>query len=158
MEDQFKNTYSHADFWGHILVVVGSDKEGASVAMEWGKALGKSLKPEIDGERVSLIGLSDLRGVPFFLKKYVRGKFSQSKEDWALLDWQGLFAGSYGFVPGAVNILVFGSSGKLLHQAHFSDCDSSAVKAIVAKVHAECTSSNDSDQRPDFVSDGLALS
>ena len=88
MEDQFKNTYSHADFWGHILVVVGSDKEGASVAMEWGKALGKSLKPEIDGERVSLIGLSDLRGVPFFLKKYVRGKFSQSKEDWALLDWR----------------------------------------------------------------------
>jgi hypothetical protein len=105
--------------------------------MEWGKALGESLKPEKEGREVFVIGLSDLRGVPFFLKGYVRGKFPQKQEEWALLDWQGLFADSYGFVPGEANILVFAYSGRLIHHAHFADCESSAVRDITVIVQKE---------------------
>jgi hypothetical protein len=137
MEDQFRNSYSHADFSGLVLVLIGSDKDGASIAMEWGKALGESLKLEKEEREVFVIGLSDLRGVPFFLKGYVRSKFPKKQEEWALLDWQGLFAESYGFVSGEANILVFGYSGSLIHQARFSDCESSAVEAIAAKVRKE---------------------
>ena len=113
MEDQFRNSHSHADFKGRVLVVIGSDREGASAAENWGKALSHSLKPERDSGRLNLIGLSNLKGVPFFLKDYVRGKFSQNAGDWALMDWKGLFADSYGFIAGNANVVVFDKEGAL---------------------------------------------
>jgi len=72
MEDQFRHSHSHADFKGRLLVVIGSDREGAPAAENWGKALSQSLKPERDSGRLNLIGLSTLKGVPFFLKDYGR--------------------------------------------------------------------------------------
>jgi hypothetical protein len=134
MEDQFQKVHSDEDFKGRVLVIVGSDKDGAAWAKEWGKALAVSLQPEKDRQKISLIGLSDLRGVPFFLKRYVRGKFPQEKEEWALLDWQGLFSATYSFVPGEANVLVFECGGSLVHQDHFSDCDPADVITITALV------------------------
>ncbi|MCK7491722.1 MAG: hypothetical protein MZW92_08595 [Comamonadaceae bacterium] len=130
MEDQFRNSHSDADFKDRTLVVIGGDREGASAAENWGKALSQSLKAERDSGRLSLVGLSNLKGVPFFLKGYVRGKFSQNPGDWALLDWKGLFADSYGFIPGNANVLVFDKEGALLYQAHFSECRPDQVLSL----------------------------
>ncbi len=132
MEDQFRNSHSHADFQDRVLVVIGSDREGAPVAENWGKALSHSLQPEKDAGRLNLIGLSNLKGVPFFLKNYVRGKFPQDAREWALMDWQGLFAGSYGFIPGNANVLVFDEEGVLVHQAHFGECRPDQVLSLAA--------------------------
>jgi len=132
MEDQFRNSHSHADFLGRVLVVIGSDREGATAAENWGKALSQSLKPERDSGRLSLVGLSNLKGVPFFLKDYVRGKFSQNEGEWALMDWKGLFAESYGFIAGNANVLVFDKEGVLVHQAHFSECLPDQVLSLTA--------------------------
>lgn len=137
MEDQFRNSHSDADFKDRVLVVIGSDREGASAAKNWGEALSRSLKPERDAGRLSLIGLSNLKGVPFFLKDYVRGKFSQSAGDWALMDWKGLFADSYGFTAGNANVLVFDKEGALLHQAHFSECLPDQVLSLTAIVRSK---------------------
>jgi hypothetical protein len=132
MEDQFRHSHSHADFKGHVLVVIGSDREGAAAAENWGKALSQSLKPERDSGRLNLVGLSNLRGVPFFLKDYVRGKFSQNAGEWALMDWKGLFADSYGFVAGKANVVVFDKESELVYQAHFSECRPDQVLSLTA--------------------------
>ena len=137
MEDQFRNSHTHADFMGRVLVVIGSDREGASAAENWGKALSRSLKPEKDSGRLNLVGLSNLKGVPFFLKDYVRGKFSQNAGEWALLDWKGLFAGSYGFVAGKANVLVFDKEGVLVYQAHFGECRSDQVLSLTAIIRSK---------------------
>jgi hypothetical protein len=137
MEDQFRNSHSHADFKGRVLVVIGSDREGAPEAENWGKALSQSLKPERDSGRLNLIGLSNLKGVPFFLKDYVRGKFSQSAGDWALMDWKGLFADSYGFIAGNANVLVFDKEGVLAYQAHFSECRPDQVLSLTAIIRSK---------------------
>jgi hypothetical protein len=134
MEDQFQNTYTQEDFLGRVLVVIGGDRKGAPLAKEWGKALGESLQPEISSRKLRLVGLSTLKGVPFFLKGYVRGKFPKTQEEWALLDWQGLFAGSYGFTSGEANILVFDESGNLVHKAHFGQCQTSDVRLITSVI------------------------
>jgi hypothetical protein len=136
MEDQFRHSHSHADFKGRVLVVIGSDREGAPAAENWGKALSQALKPERDAGRLNLIGLSTLKGVPFFLKDYVRGKFSQNAGEWALLDWKGLFADSYGFVAGNANVLVFDKEGVLVHQAHFSECLPDQVLSLTAIIRS----------------------
>jgi hypothetical protein len=137
MEDQFRNSHSHADFLGRVLVVIGSDREGASAAENWGKALSQSLKPERDSGRLSLVGLSNLKGVPFFLKDYVRGKFSQNEGEWALLDWKGMFAESYGFIAGNANVLVFDKEGALVYQAHFSECRPDQVLSLTAIIRGK---------------------
>jgi len=137
MEDQFRNSHSDADFKGRVLVVIGGDREGASVAENWGKALSQSLKPERDSGRLSLVGLSNLKGVPFFLKGYVRGKFSQNAGDWALMDWKGLFADSYGFIAGNANVLVFDKEGALLYRAHFSECRPDQVLSLTAIIRSK---------------------
>lgn len=137
MEDQFRNSHSDAEFKGRVLVVIGGDRKGAAAAENWGKALARSLKPEIDSGRLSLVGLSNLKGVPFFLKAYVRGMFSQNPGEWALLDWKGQFADSYGFVPGNANVLVFDKEGALLYQAHFSECHSDQVLSLTAIVRSK---------------------
>ena len=60
----------------------------------WGKAIDDSLGlAESPGEVVG-IGLADLRGVPFFLKGWVRGKFPEEQ----------------------CNIIVFDSLGELRYQ------------------------------------------
>ena len=137
MEDQFRNSHSHADFKGRVLVVIGSDREGAPAAEKWGKALSQSLKPERDAGRLNLIGLSNLKGVPFFLKDYVRGKFSQKEGEWALMDWKGLFADSYGFIAGNANIVVFDKEGVLVHQAHFTECLPDQVLSLTAIIRGK---------------------
>lgn len=137
MEDQFRNSHSHADFLGRVLVVIGSDREGASAAENWGKALSQSLKPEKDSGRLSLVGLSNLKGVPFFLKDYVRGKFSQNEGEWALLDWKGMFAESYGFIAGNANVLVFDKEGVLVYQTQFSECRPDQVLSLTAIIRSK---------------------
>lgn len=132
MEDQFRNLHSDAHFQGSALIIIGSDRKGAAVAENLGKDLSRSLKPEKDAGRLNLIGLSNLKGVPFFLKGYVRGKFPQNARDWTLLDWQGLFAESYGFIAGDANVLVFDEKGVLFHQAHFSECLPDQVQSLAA--------------------------
>ena len=134
MEDQFRNLHSDVHFQGRVLIVIGSDRKGAAVAENWGKALSCSLKAEKDAGRLNLIGLSNLKGVPFFLKGYVRGKFPQNARDWTLLDWQGLFAESYGFIAGDANLLVFDEKGVLFHQAHYSEYRPEQVQSLAAVI------------------------
>jgi hypothetical protein len=91
----------------------------------------------MDSGKMSLVALADLEGVPFFLKDYVRGKFSQNAGDWALMDWKGLFAESYGFIAGNANVLVFDKEGALLYQAHFSECRSDQVLSLTEIIRSK---------------------
>ncbi|MCK7491057.1 MAG: hypothetical protein MZW92_04260 [Comamonadaceae bacterium] len=136
MEDQFRDPHTDADFLGRVLVVIGGDREGAPAAKNWGRPCRAPLKPERDSGRLALVGLSDLKGVPFFLKAYVRGQFSQNAGDWALMDWKGLFADSYGFVAGAANVIVFDKEGHLVYQAHFTECRPDQVLSLTATIRS----------------------
>jgi hypothetical protein len=136
MEDQFRDPHTDADFKGRVLVVIGGDREGAPAAKSWGEALSRALKPEKDSGRLALVGLSDLKGVPFFLKAYVRGQFSKTPGDWALLDWKGLFADSYGFIAGNANVVVFDKEGNLAYQAHFNECRPDQVRSLTATIRS----------------------
>jgi hypothetical protein len=118
LKDQFERVYNREDFLGKILLVVGSDKEGSSFNRLWGKAIHDSLKKYQLNQEVQFLPVADVRGVPFFLKGFVRGKFPREKKSWVLLDWKGLFAKAYEFIPGATNILLIRRDGKVAYQVH----------------------------------------
>ncbi len=132
LEDQFGDIHRRADVQGTVVLLIGSDKGGSSFNGLWGKAIHDSLKDHPRYEQISQLAYSDLRGVPFFLKGMIRSKFPENPDSWALMDWKGVIAKAYDFVPKASNTLVFASDGTLVHHASGREVEERAVQEIVA--------------------------
>jgi len=123
LKDQFDRPRTEKDFSGHIVILIGSDKGGSQYNRFWGQAIHDSLANENGFERLKFLAVADLRGVPFFLKGFVKGKFSKDEENWVLMDWKGKFAKSYQFEAEASNIIIFERGGKLVHKAAVHDLE-----------------------------------
>lgn len=131
LEDQFGNLHRHTDVEGSIVVLNGSDKGGVQFNSAWGKAIDDSLGDHPRYDSISHLAYADLRGLPFFLKGFVKRKFPQEPERWVLLDWKGILARAYEFTPKATNILVFAPDGTLVHQESGREPDAEAVGHLV---------------------------
>jgi len=116
LKDQFDRPHTEKEFSGYIVILIGSDRGGSEYNPQWGKSIHDSLANEDGFERLKILAVADLRGVPFFLKGYVKGKFSKDEKRWVLMDWKGAFAASYQFEAGASNIIIFKRDGKLVHK------------------------------------------
>ncbi|MGH1365546.1 MAG: hypothetical protein ACRBF0_18435 [Calditrichia bacterium] len=132
LKDQFDKKYTKATWEGQILVIIGSDREGSKYSSSWGSAISDSMSGDPNYSNIQIAGLSDLRGVPFFLKSYVRGKFPKEKHQWVLMDWKGLFPKTYQFREKLSNILIFGTDGRLIYQTSVAEMDLSKLKMIVS--------------------------
>lgn len=130
IKDQFDAEYMRTDFIGQICVWIGSDKDGSEYNEIWGNALKDSLLGDPGGESVRFVGISDLRGVPSFMKGFVRGKFPKEKDNRVLMDWKGVFAEQYEWQEGACNILVFSAEGVLVHQTAAKRMDNAKRRTI----------------------------
>lgn len=116
MKDQFDSLHSHEPLLNRVVILIGSDKEGSVFNNQWGKALHDSLQTHPDFEWIRFLPVADLRGVPFFLKGFVKRHFSKNKALWVLLDWGGKFATTYRFSAHMTNILIFDRNGELIYQ------------------------------------------
>jgi hypothetical protein len=132
LEDQFKKTHRGKDFRGSIVLLVGSDKKGVQFNQAWVEAIGERLGDHPKYSEISHLAHADLRGVPFFLKKMIRGKFPQNPDHWVLMDWKGSLSATYDFAPEASNVLVFAPDGALVHHASGQEPDEKAVAEVVA--------------------------
>jgi len=120
IKDQFDRAYRDADLREKVTVVLGSDKKGSRYNDRWVRAI-EALIDSNDHRKVVVIEIADLRGVPFFLRGFVKKKFPKEEENRVLLDWKGRFAKSYGFVADTCNILLFDQRGELVHQMSVTD-------------------------------------
>ena len=116
MEDQFKGKYTHSQFLGKVLIVVGSDREGSQYNESWGRAIYDSLIAIQLGDSITFLAVANVGGVPRLFRGYVRGKFPKNGHRPVLLDWAGKFADAYQYQSGCTNILLFNKKGWLLHQ------------------------------------------
>lgn len=132
LEDQFLKIHRGTDFRGSIVLLVGSDKKGVEFNQTWIAAIHERLGDHPRYSEISHLAQADLRGVPFFLKKTVRGKFPQNPDNWVLLDWKGSLASIYDFSPKASNVLVFAQDGNLVLQVSGREPDASDVEKVVA--------------------------
>jgi hypothetical protein len=131
IEDQFKNIHRRADVLDHIVLLIGSDKDGSQYNEDWGKAIHSSLIDHPQYHRISQLALADLRSVPFFLKGFVRRKFPENPDRWILLDWEGTIADTYDFDPESSNLLVFAPDGVLKYRASGREPDNETLEALV---------------------------
>ena len=134
LKDQFDREYSEESWGDSTIVLFGSDKGGLEFNKIWAKAVRDSLKATNKFEKIKLVGLSDLRIVPFFLKRLVYAKLPKHRKKGVLLDWQGVFPQAYHFVPDACNILVFNAAKKLVHQSAVQQFDPKEFNTILEKI------------------------
>ena len=134
LEDQFGNEYTENDFLGRISLLIGSDKEGSQYNRLWASAIYDSLEEWGKTELVIMIPIADLRGVPFFLKGFVKRKFPKQRDNWVILDWKGRFPKSYDFVAHQTNLLVFDQKGNLIYFTHGEEPDHENIRSILLKL------------------------
>lgn len=131
LKDQFDHPHTEKELSGHIVILIGSDKGGSQYNPLWGKAIHDSLVNNDGFKRLKFLAVADLRGVPFFLKGFVKGKFSKDEKRWVLMDWKGTIATSYQFEAGASNIIIFKRDGKLVHKTAVHDLEQETLGEIL---------------------------
>lgn len=136
LEDQFERGYTPQSFAGRHLLILASDRGGSKFNPGWGDALRQALTAAGLRQAVEIVGVSDLRAVPGFLRSFVRGKFPDEPEKWVLMDWTGIFAEAYDLEPKACNILLFDGVGELLYRGHGREVDPATVDAVVEALAA----------------------
>ena len=130
IKDQFDRVHTDVEYRGNVLVIIGGDKGGAEFSDQWKRAIGESLSDELAFDEVKFLRYADMRGVPFFLKGMIKGKFPREKEFWILLDWKGHIAKAYEFQSDATNVVIFDRDGQLRHHAYGRAPDEGNVSAI----------------------------
>ena len=131
-QDQFEHVHRRSDVEGSIVLLIGSDKGGSQFNQLWGKAIHDSLADHPRYSQISHLAYSDLRGVPFFLKGMIRGKFPEDPKHWVMMDWKGEVAKAYDFAPKSSNVLVFAPDGALVHHTSGREPDDDDIQTVVA--------------------------
>jgi hypothetical protein len=134
MKDQFDREYRDADFRGEIVCLIGSDKDGSRFNRLWSQAIADSIAPGDQEAPYKVLPVAHLKGVPFFLKGFIKGKFPKDEKTWILMDWKGRFTEAYSFAPGESNILVFDREGKRVLRVHGKEPDGERLTLVVEKL------------------------
>jgi hypothetical protein len=134
LKDQFGREFEERDLQHWLLVLTGFDRSGSKYAESWMQAIQDSLKDHEEFYKVLLVAVADLRGIPFFLKGFVRGKFPKKRSRWVLMDWKGNFSKAFSFQPKVTNILIFDCESTLVHQTLGREVDQTTLDEIVAKI------------------------
>lgn len=131
LEDQFGTVHRRSDVQGTIVLLNGSDKGGVQFNGVWGRAIQEALGDHPAYDQISQLAYANLRGVPFFLKKLIRGKFPQEPERWTLMDWKGVIARAYEFAPKSTNLLLFAPDGSLVLHASGRELDEQTLDEVI---------------------------
>ncbi|MBT3316938.1 hypothetical protein HN388_03075 [bacterium] len=138
IQDQFKQVHVTSDYAGEVVIVIGSDKNGCDYDKLWAAELSQKL-----GDSARVLPVAHMKGVPFFLKGFIRGKFPKQPENWILMDWGGKFNKVYSFEPGLANILVFDRQGKQIFKAAAGELDQGIVSELILIINnSTCVDKN----------------
>ena len=134
LKDQFNHVRTEKELQNKLVILVGSDHEGSKYNDAWGKAIHDSLAGKGAQNQVEFLPVADLRGVPFFMKGFVKGKFPKEPARWILMDWKGQFVQAYNFVPAECNIIVFDGNGQIVHQTSVRELNLPQLRKILERI------------------------
>jgi hypothetical protein len=105
LEDQYERKWQHSDFQSSLVIYVISDRTGYSYSSNWTKPLVEQYR-----NRVRFVPVADVRGVPGFLKGYIRSQFKKEFSYPVLLDWEGTVTTGIRFTAGLPNLAIVDAS------------------------------------------------
>jgi hypothetical protein len=110
LEDQYERRWRHNDFKTALVVYVISDRSGYSYSTNWTQPLVTEF-----GSRVRFVPIADVRGVPGFLKSYIRKRFKEEFKYPVLLDWEGVVTTRIDIRSGYPNLAIVDDKGMIQH-------------------------------------------
>lgn len=118
LRDQYDSALTLGSLRGRVVLVVAGDRHGN----QYIGAYTQAVRERFGRDRVRLVPIANLRGVPFFMKGYVRGRFRGTNPDSTpkssvLLDWGGVLARLYGFREALTNVYLIDRAGVLRYTA-----------------------------------------
>jgi len=131
IEDQYEKEYTENSWQDSVLVVFGSDKEGAKYNKVWAKALYENYKKEALKIPIAYVGIADLSSVPFFLKTTVRKFFLKENANGIMMDWEGIFPDAYNFKEDHCNILLFDYNRNMIYKTAVTQLEDKKVAEIM---------------------------
>jgi len=134
IQDQFDRLHTERELNGRNVLFLCADRKGSQYQGKWLTTLRDSLESRGHAESVTLVEVADLRGVPFFIKGSVKKKFPKESTAWVLMDWKGNLARAYDLEKNKCNIVLFDSSGGLLHKTAVEDLELPVLENILDQV------------------------
>ena len=134
--DQFDDAHTADEVKDSVVVYLRSDRKSFKFSPEWTQAINAELVEVPGSADVTFVYLAHMKGVPSFLRSMIKKKFPQDRAHWMLLDWKGVFASSYGFTKGAVNLLIFDRKGVLEYQSAVTEVEQSKLREMVVVMRA----------------------
>jgi hypothetical protein len=134
VQDQFGKTHTPKELRGRVVLLVTGDQGTGS---SWVRATLTALGRTVDTSRVTVVRVADLRpelkpdlrAVPVVPKPFSKAQLPSLTDEPVLLDYNGVLARRYGFLPGSPNQLVIGSDGQVL--AHTRGATVNPVQASI---------------------------
>ena len=134
IKDQFDTLHTSGAYRGAVVVVVAGDRQGSRYIEQWAPALRDSVADLIARHRVKFLPVAHLKGVPFFVKRTIKGKFPQERDKWTLMDYEGLFKLTYVMPDDHCSLLVFDRAGRLRMQHAVTDFEPALQDELIAAI------------------------
>lgn len=134
LKDQFNNEYTEEKFPGKILIVFVADREGNKHSDSWQQAICEALLKKQTEAPVQCIRVANLKGAPWFMRSFIRGKFPTENDRWSLMDWKGIFADTYNCETKFCNILIFNRQHRLVYKTAVQQPDPQKSEEIVNNI------------------------
>ena len=139
LRDQYDSALTLGSLRGRVVLVVAVDRHGN----QYLGAYTHAVRERFGRDSVRIVPIANLRGVPFFMKGYVRGRFRGTNPDSTpkssvFFDWGGVLARLYGFRESLTNVYLIDRAGVLRYTAAGRGTDpetralTEALEAVVA--------------------------
>jgi len=114
LNDQYDSASTLQAWRGEAVLIVAGDRHGN----QYMSAYVRAVRARYERGQLRVVQVAHLRGVPFFLKGSIRGRFRGTNADGTLktpvlLDWGGVLARTYGFQESLTNVYLVDSRGVL---------------------------------------------
>lgn len=118
LRDQYDSVSTLDSMRGHVVLLVVGDRRGN----QYMGAYTRPVRERFSAEQLRIVPIANLRGVPFFVKGSVRGRFRGTTPEGrprspVLLDWNGTIARLYGFRSDLTNVYLIDAGGTLRYAA-----------------------------------------
>jgi hypothetical protein len=118
LRDQYDSVFTLGSTHGRVVLLVVGDRHGNQYMGVYTRAV----RERFGRDQVVIVRIANLRGVPFFMKGSVRGRFRGANPDGTprspvLFDWGGTIARLYGFRSDLTNVYLIDAGGTLRYAA-----------------------------------------
>ena len=140
LTDQFGKIWNLDDLKGEVLVVVATNRQSGRTIGPWVDNLKKDY-----GNRIRVLSLVHIAGVPGFVRGIVRSKIRKETSDTVMIDFSGVTAKNYQVCNDYPVVVVIGRNS-IVHNIQKTEYNTKAYKSVRESID-NALKHNDSSDR-----------